>query len=230
METGQSEARWISFELVHRVFQGENAVYQIHRGLEPSVPRGALQKFAVRCAAFAATLSSAPSVPANVDIVPGLERMKEEPPIKEEFVWVAPRKLEFEADCEIISPSTPSRTSSADTSSEVFETPAEFATPETTAEEIPNDDADGKQSSAPVKQKKKIVRGEVLESPESPTVFKSRRPERNINKKKPNYYESPEEEDEPRRKLDFETQFQGKKKSGKSKSSGKPASKNKKVS
>ena len=233
-ETGQSEARWVSFEMVHRVFQRENAVYQIHRGLEPSVPRGAFQKFVTRCAAFAAMLSSAPSVPADLDIVPGLERLKEEPPMKEEFVWIAPRKLEFEPEFEIVSPQTPSRTSSADTSSEDFKTPRELVTPETTAGVKLDDDADGKQSSAPVKQKKKNVRNGNLESPESPTHFQPRRPERNINKKKPVYYESPEEADSPRKKLDldedFEIELKAKKKSTKSVTRRKPASKTKKVS
>lgn len=217
LETGQSEPRWISFDLVHRVFQQENAVYQIHRGLEPAVPRGALQKFVARCAAFAGMLSSAPSVPADVDIVPGLENLKEEPVVKEEFVWVAPR--EFEVEYEPVEPSTPSRTSSADTSSEDFKTPGVLVTPENTAGWEIVDKDDGKQSSAPIKRKTRDLRNAVLESPKSPSKFHVPRRSERI-RKKPNYYESPDEaEDEPRKKLDLDPDLKVKPKPSKSKPS-----------
>ena len=226
-ETGQSEPRWVAFEMVHRVFPQENAIYQIHRDLEPPVPREAFRKFVNRSAAFAAMLCSAPSVPANMDIVPGLDAAlpkKKSEPVKEEFVWVAPDTLETEV---LTSISTPSRTSTADSSSDDFKTPAEFRTPENTAEVKVKVDDDGKLSSAPMKQKKKKTRRGHLESPDSPTQFPERRSERSRIKK--NYYESPDEE-EPRKKLDLDPDFQAKKKTGKSKSKGKPASKNEKAS
>ena len=228
LETGQSESRWISFEIVHRVFHSENAVYQIQRGLGPPIPRDAFQKFIMRSAALAAHLSSAPSVPADLDLVHNLHAMpmKQSPPVKEEFVWVAPRNIK--AEYVMISPSTPSRTSPADTSSEDFQTPGEFVTPPKTAGHVINGDDDGKNSSAPTKQQKKKTRRCRLESPESPSKFQPPRSARNINKKKPTYYESPDEE-EPRKKLVQDPDFRKKQPSGKSKSKKLPASKNKKA-
>ena len=228
LESGQSEARWISFEIVHRVFPQENAVYQIHRGCQPPLPRDTFQKFIMRSAAFAANLCSAPSVPADLDLVPGLSTppTKKTPPIKEEFVWVAPNNIH--AEYVEKSPSTPSRTSPADYSSDEFKTPAEFKTPDITAD-FEVIDEDGKKSSAPVKQKKKKTRFTELPSPESPSKFQPPRSARNINKKRPTYYESPEEE-EPRRNLELDPDFQKKKTSGKSKTKKKPASKTKTAS
>ena len=230
METGQSESRWVSFEIVHRVFPSQDAVFQIHRDLEPSVPRETLQKFVTRSAVLAAMLCSAPSVPANLDIVPGLDTIqpKKSPP-KEEFVWVAPEEIK----AEIItprSPSTPSRTLSADSSSDSFETPCEFTTPKTAECSKTEDNEDGKKPTTKTKQKKISMRYANKESPESPTHFQPRRSNRRTNERI-SYYESPDEE-EPRRKLEEDPDFQSKPKStaGKSKSKKKPASTNKKAS
>ena len=230
-ETGQSESRWISFEIVHRVFHSENAVYQIHRGIGPPTPRDAFRNFIMRSAALAAHLSSAPSVPADLDIVPNLHAQpspptKKSPPIKEEFVWVAPRTVE--AEYVKISPSSPSRTSPADTSSDDFKTPGEFVTPPNTAGRNNDGDDDGKDSSAPTKQVKKKTRKWYVKSPESPSKFQPPRSARNANKKKPTYYESPDEE-EPRRKLILDPDYQKKQMPGKSKSKKLHASKNKKA-
>ena len=234
LETGQSESRWVPFNMVHRVFPREDAVYQIHRDLEQPVPRETFRKFIARSAAFAAALCSAPSVPANVDVIPGLDALpKNEPsPVKEEWVWIAPDKIKSEVPIESL---TPSRTSTADTSSEDFQTPREIVTPTNTADVKVNVDDDGKLSSAPMKFKKKKTRTDDLQSPESPSNLPTRRSERNINNKKPNYAESPDE-DEPRKKLDFDDldfdpDCQKKsKKTGKSNNRRKPASKTKKAS
>ena len=228
LETGQSEARWISFEIVHRVFHSENAVYQIQRGLGPPIPRDAFRNFIIRSAALAAHLSSAPSVPSDLEVVPNLHATptKKSPPVKEEFVWVAPRNIE--AEYVKISPSSPSRTPPADTSSEDFQTPGEFMTPPNTAGHDIDGGDDGKNTSAPTKQQKKKTRKGQLQSPESPSKFQPPRSARNINKKKPTYYESPDEE-EPRRKLDLDPDFQMKRTTGKFKSKKLPASKIKKA-
>ena len=224
VETGQSESRWVSFDIVHRVFPREDAVYQIHRDLESPVPRGSLQKFAARSAALAAMLCSTPSVPANIDIIPGLEAPREKPTVKEEFVWVAPAKIKTE----VPGFESPPRTLSAENTSDDFRTPEEFLTPYNAEGSKIEDIDDGKEERAKTKRKKKCARKGNLESPESPSadVLQSRRSSRLENKKKPDYYESPNEsrdEEEPRKKLIFPE-----KKTGKSKSK-KPASKNKKA-
>ena len=118
LDTGRGESRWISFEMVERVFPISDRIYQIHldRNEKRRTEERDLSEFIARTVLLASTMQSAPQVPEDLEMVPELQppKVAEQPTLKIEMKDI-PQTWEW---CEI------------DSDDEVFSTPqAEEAPP-----------------------------------------------------------------------------------------------------
>ena len=75
LDTGRGESRWISFELVERVFPVADRIYQLYldQNEEGRSEKKNLSEFIARTVLLANTMQSAPVVPSDLEMVPELQ-------------------------------------------------------------------------------------------------------------------------------------------------------------
>ena len=75
LDTGRGESRWISFELVERVFPVADRIYQLYldQNEERRSEKKNLSEFIARTVLLANTMQSAPVVPSDLEMVPELQ-------------------------------------------------------------------------------------------------------------------------------------------------------------
>ena len=106
LDTGRGECRWISFELVERVFPEENRIYQLYldQKEEEGLEKRKISEFIARTVLLASTLQSAPVVPSELEMVPELQPPKVAEPLAPKIeVRDIPNVLEIGSEDEVFS-------------------------------------------------------------------------------------------------------------------------------
>ena len=79
LDTGHGEERWISFEVVERVFPKEDRLFQLYLDSEDPPNQREMSEFILRTMLLATNIRSVPEVPSSMELVPDLSTPVEAP-------------------------------------------------------------------------------------------------------------------------------------------------------